>query len=454
MTRMTEKNKIRTPNTVPSSSSDPMHSKTPSDSAILAQQLGSESSWADRYVPATPGETIMTPASSVADHSEHAPESEYMTPNEAPPSYEEVTTSQSGRSQAPSYPRDLPSAQQPQTQPLQRPQLPGRHYSRHETFQSITGTFTLYDSLDLSTSSGSINIKLDVQPGSEPARLNLKSSSGSITVNDKRYDVATGRSRQSSSCNDPGSRSTSSTGGSSTGLLSFLWGSRGDSSSNASTQENAPPVPFSDDPRKQPGQHLQREQEASSTTGPRVIHTTIETASGGATGHLLLTPTSITNVKTTAGSIRLNLVTSDSASPRAPLDKLSAEDSRNRNNINNYETPSCTLTTTSASGSQNISIVTGTSDLSSGKLSSEIRASHHALGSSSIRCEYPREWQGLVHASVGGSGNVNVKGEGLQFDRRGNKEVWAWRGPEGELPDIEGAVQVRGDGSGSLYFGC
>lgn len=59
-----------------------------------------------------------------------------------------------------------------------------------------------------------------------------------------------------------------------------------------------------------------------------------------------------------------------------------------------------------------------------------------------------------MHASVAGSGSVSVRGEGLQFDRRGNKEIWAWRTGDGELPDIEKAVEVRGEGSGSISFGC
>lgn len=83
---------------------------------------------------------------------------------------------------------------------------------------------------------------------------------------------------------------------------------------------------------------------------------------------------------------------------------------------------------------------------------SALRAHHHSTGSASVHVDYPREWEGLVHASVGGSGSVNVRGEGLEFDRRGNKEVWAWRGSD--LPDVEGAIQVRCDGSGTVNFSC
>jgi hypothetical protein len=60
---------------------------------------------------------------------------------------------------------------------------PGRDYSRHETSHSITGTFKLYDSLELSTTSGSINVNIEPQPGEKPARLTLRTKSGSIRIN-------------------------------------------------------------------------------------------------------------------------------------------------------------------------------------------------------------------------------------------------------------------------------
>lgn len=69
------------------------HSKSSSKAAevenpaMLAQRLGSESSWADQYVPSTPTETVMTPtSSSVADYSEaqSAPDEH----KEPPPAYE------------------------------------------------------------------------------------------------------------------------------------------------------------------------------------------------------------------------------------------------------------------------------------------------------------------------------------------------------------------------------
>lgn len=422
--------------------------KSPTNSATLAQRLASESSWADRYVPATPAETVMTPASSVAEHSEQQThESEYLTPNEAPPAYEEATTTDETASN-PSQPRSQPSPFAAESQPgqalVQRPRLPGRRYSRHETSQSINGNFTLQESLNLSTTSGSIRIKIDVQPGSDPAYLRLKSNSGSISVNDNQCDAAMGRS-------DPSHPSTSRCGRSS--LFSFLWGSR------STCQSEPPPIPTSDDPRKQPGQILSQHPESPEPTpAARVIHTTIETASGSVSCHLLLTATSSTHIQTTSGSINMRLVTADTASSSSPLltrtpNKLEAEDSRlSQASSSPSSKLTSTVTTTTQSGSQNIRITTGVADSSSGAIVSACEAKHHSKGSGSLHIDYPSNWSGLVHASCGGCGSVNVRGSGLEFDRRGNREVWAWRGVD--LPDVDKAVEVRCDGSGSMTFGC
>ncbi|KIW73206.1 hypothetical protein, variant [Phialophora macrospora] len=57
-----------------------------------------------------------------------------------------------------------------------------REHREHETFRSITGTYQLYDLLDLSTTSGSISVTIEVQPGDKPAVLRLASTAGSINV--------------------------------------------------------------------------------------------------------------------------------------------------------------------------------------------------------------------------------------------------------------------------------
>ncbi|OCT53813.1 hypothetical protein CLCR_10017 [Cladophialophora carrionii] len=68
-------------------------------------------------------------------------------------------------------------------QPSQTPWPPEkREHREHETFRSITGTYQLYDLLDLSTTSGSITVTIEVQPGDKPAVLRLASQAGSVNV--------------------------------------------------------------------------------------------------------------------------------------------------------------------------------------------------------------------------------------------------------------------------------
>lgn len=73
----------------------------------------------------------------------------------------------------PQYPDDKHNSQWP----------PNREFRRHETSQQIKGMFPLYDLLDLQTTSGSIEVTIQVYPGDKPAILNIGSRSGSIKVN-------------------------------------------------------------------------------------------------------------------------------------------------------------------------------------------------------------------------------------------------------------------------------
>ena len=455
---------ISDPPLQPSTPADGARTKSPEESARLAQELASQSSWADRYVPATPSETVMTPSeASVADSGErHTTSTDYATHEEAPPTYELATSSNtypntppaSEHSQSSRAP--LPPSSQPQSRSLPPtlsksqagpPFVPGKHYERHETSTSITGTFTLHDSLDLSTTSGTISISLDVRPGSSPAILKLKAQSGSINVTDNQANTAQSRwppRRGPSGFGRGGERR----GPDSPGPLSFLFGLM-----RPPSQVAGPPMPTSDDPRKQPGQHLPAQPEAQDqpedeSTAFRVIHATIETQSGSINAHLLITPGSETRMSTNSGSISTRMVTTG-AGPRA-LSKLEQEDSRLVAAVQSSQ--SSIFTTSTRSGSHSVQIQTGITDTSNGAIVSACRASHLSIGSGSVNCHYPREWTGLVHASSGGSGNVSVRGHGLEYDQRGNREVYAWRGVD--LPDVEKAVEVRCDNSGSVGFYC
>lgn len=53
---------------------------------------------------------------------------------------------------------------------------------QHETHDDIKGCFELYDKLELSTTTGVIDIEIDLQPGNGTAELVLTSSTGAITL--------------------------------------------------------------------------------------------------------------------------------------------------------------------------------------------------------------------------------------------------------------------------------
>jgi len=458
-------------NTQSTSTTDTSGSKTPTDPAMLAQELASDSSWAERYVPSTPAESVMTPgASSDAGNNETpvgnmsvAGESDYITADDAPPTYElatseagprsPVTGSQASGSQArsPQVPASLRPSSQVQSEQLtslqagaRRPFVPDRRYSRHETSNAISGTFTLWDSLDLSTTSGSISITLDVKPGRNPAILKLKAQSGSIRVDDLQC-----RTAQSNSLGGSGSYSRQERG---PGLLSsfFGWGKR-------PAEIEAPPLSVGHDPCKQAGQHVEHARDAPSTEDmaeqfeARVIHATIESSSGSVNAQLVLTAGSNTRINTDSGSISLRLVTSGSDGGGGRFSKLEMEDSRNADLASTTDLSS-NLSTQSGSGSTTVNIGSGNTDTSNGAIVSACRSSYRVTKSGSCNVYYPRDWMGLVHASCGGSGSARVSGSGLEYDKRGNYEVYAWRGVE--EPDLSKAVEVRCDGSGSISFSC
>jgi len=58
----------------------------------------------------------------------------------------------------------------------------GPDHQHHETFQNINGAYKLYDRLELTTTTGTINIEIDPQPGDKPAQLLLSTDTGSIRV--------------------------------------------------------------------------------------------------------------------------------------------------------------------------------------------------------------------------------------------------------------------------------
>lgn len=253
---------------------------------------------------------------------------------------------------------------------LQQPQTPSlpingtfppdanREIRRHETSHSISGTYPLYDLLDLKTTSGSISITIVPHPGTAPAVLRIASTSGSINIKiDKSYLNA----------------------------------------AEAAQYQDA----------------LKRN-----------LDTKISSISGSVSGSILISGGGEATITSLSGSLNLNFYPVH-IGRRSPESRLS---------------------TTTTSGSSNIKV----HDPVFGAKLTQLVAHHHSTGSGSMHIRYPSTWDGDIHAKSVGSGSVNVRGQGLQFEQRDSREVVAWRGEEKSRKVID----VTTLGSGSINFAC
>lgn len=102
-----------------------------------------------------------------------------------------------------------------------------------------------------------------------------------------------------------------------------------------------------------------------------------------------------------------------------------------------------TLFTASHSGSQYIRVL-GSKKNQHDLALNTIQATHLENGSGSMRITYPPEWRGQAHLRVDGSGHVAVKGDGLEKQQNGRKELYVWRGEQ-----TDSKVEIYGKGSGS-----
>ncbi|KIV89365.1 hypothetical protein, variant [Exophiala mesophila] len=181
--------------------------------AAEARRLGSMGSWGDRFSGGTPS-TDPTPDVSTIDEEDNGLQSDVryplppkdqdqdQDPSDPPPMYTPAATSstvpspeitratlvnhdrKSGDTEVPTVGNAGPG---PSTNDTWGPT---REIVHRETSHSITGSFKLYDLLDLSTKSGSISITVEVQPGEKPAHMRLSTSSGSINVRVVQFEGA------------------------------------------------------------------------------------------------------------------------------------------------------------------------------------------------------------------------------------------------------------------------
>ena len=156
----------------------------------------------------------------------------------------------------------------------------------------------------------------------------------------------------------------------------------------------------------------------------RTFDTKISSVSGSVSGSLLVGGGGQTTVSSRSGSLGLSIF---------PV------------NVD-HGSPESTLSTNTVSGSSDLKIKP---PILGGKLT-QLTAHHQCIGSGSMTIKYPKPWEGSIHATSLGSGWVHVKGQGLQFEQHGGREVVAWRGEERSRK----VVDVNTSGSGSINFSC
>jgi hypothetical protein len=78
-----------------------------------------------------------------------------------------------------------------------------------------------------------------------------------------------------------------------------------------------------------------------------------------------------------------------------------------------------------------------------------LTAIHRSRTTGMLDVNYPREWEGRLHAWCKGTGQVVVKGDGLIF-QGGGKDVYAWRGHD--AAEIGKTIEVVSDGTGLVNF--
>ncbi|RYC61982.1 hypothetical protein CHU98_g4220 [Xylaria longipes] len=299
--------------------------------------------------------------------------------------------------------------------PLVRPPLSRTPDSRRivlrSTSNSISGSYPLYDLLSISTESGSISV--DVTPHSassegpsEPASLQLKSSSGSVHVTFPEPFVEHHMRSDGATSNPPppyqptieaADHDDSARYDTQTDRYSNSEQNYGDGSGNAATESGIP---------------------------AREYITSVSTRSASISGTFPLgSQTSLDSRSGSLGGIELVVVPINTSGARR-------------------------LRTVSVDGMQNVRVVDdGFWDMAKSAWWQGM-VSKHESHSGSINVEYPDSWEGTIEVQTE-SGSIGVTGRGVEIIREGQGRVVARKGKEGG-----GKVIVRArSGSVDLRFG-
>ncbi|KAL2014739.1 hypothetical protein VTN00DRAFT_2264 [Thermoascus crustaceus] len=311
---------------------------------------------------------------------------------------------------------------------------------------SIWGRWPLYDTLSLTTTSGSIAVTIDPQPADpddpdKPARLVLKTTSGSIAVsfsspyaasipeNEMKMDLAE---------------------------LATVSGDQ-DQGVNKSKEKKRKHKTKQHICKNKPKNKRTYASGSSSSSSPfpppRPYEIEIHTESGSISGRFLFS--TYASLESRTGSISALLI---------PVFYPSSSSSSSSSNV--------TLTTRTSTGSQYVRLTepfeVPASPPSGGQKKGHspeytARSSHVSSGSGSMRIAYPRVWAGEVHAAAHG-GQIRLGGKGLQvreeesggsavgfkepgYARDGISFADMWWGSRGDMN-----VSLVAEGSGSIDF--
>lgn len=78
-----------------------------------------------------------------------------------------------------------------------------------------------------------------------------------------------------------------------------------------------------------------------------------------------------------------------------------------------------------------------------------LTAVHRTRSTGMLDVLYPQQWEGRVHAWCRGTGAVDVKGDGLNF-QGGGSDVYAWRGDDAARNGK--IIEVVSEGTGFVKF--
>ncbi|OJD14972.1 hypothetical protein AJ78_04727 [Emergomyces pasteurianus Ep9510] len=285
-----------------------------------------------------------------------------------------------------------------------------RDISVNTTTNSIVGKFPLFDSLTLSTITGSIAVVIDPQPAhperpDKPARVSIRTESGSISVAFRLPGVQP-------ALND------------------------------ASSFTRLQTLYHSDKPSEQSNNDNNKNNNLHAFLTPRAYEVEIHTVSGSISGQIVFS--NLLNISTLSGSISANLIpivflpNEDEEPPRDPHDPYHPPGDGRDDTIPAHHA-NISIITSTETGSTHISLsepvfppppeqpakksTNKPGPPQKGKqIPRSITAHHIAHGSGSLAVSYPPSWAGRVHATTSGKGRVRLGGEGLQV-HPGNQTV-------------------------------